>query len=123
MMIFGLWKIKSRSVSYKGIEDKAIRFAKKYVCGNCNMNCKHIDLRCECVRFYINAFQDGYKEASEPKWHKVAAGDLPKDGRIVSDQEGNNVKYVKHCNKWFYRHRSCEADVITWCEIPKYTEE
>lgn len=33
MMIFGLWKIKSRSVSYKCIEDKAIRFAKKHVCG------------------------------------------------------------------------------------------
>lgn len=57
------------------------------------------------------------------KWHKVADGDLPKDGRIVSDQEGNNVRYVKHHNKWYYRHRSCEADVIAWCELPKYMEK
>lgn len=66
MMIFGLWKIKSRSVSYKGIEnkaieDKAIRFAKKYVCGNCCMQCKQIDLLCGCGRYYMNAFKDGYK--------------------------------------------------------------
>lgn len=69
-----------------------------------------------------NAFTSMKEQGLFPfdKWHKVADGDLPKDGRIVSDQEGNNVKYVKHLNKWFYRHRSCEADVIAWCEIPKY---
>lgn len=72
-----------------------------------------------------NAFTSMKEQGLFPfdKWHKVADGDLPKDGRIVSDQEGNNVKYVKHRNKWFYRHRSCEADVIAWCELPKYMEK
>lgn len=72
-----------------------------------------------------NAFTSMKEQGLFPfdKWHKVADGDLPKDGRIVSDQEGNNVRYVKHLNKWFYRHRSCEADVIAWCEIPKYMEK
>lgn len=72
-----------------------------------------------------SAFKDGaklgYSKALE--WHSVKDGDLPKDSRIVSDQEGNNVRYVKHCNMWFYRHRSCEADVTAWCEIPKYMEK
>lgn len=73
-------------------------------------------------RYFKKAFLAGLK-AGRPKWHFVKDGDLPKDGRIVSAQEGNNVRYVKHLNKWFYRHRSCEADVIAWCEIPKYMEK
>lgn len=72
-----------------------------------------------------SAFKDGanlgYSKINE--WHFVKDGDLPKDGRIVSDQNGNNVKYVKHRKMWFYRYRSCEADVIAWCETPKYTEK
>lgn len=72
-----------------------------------------------------NAFTSMKEQGLFPfgKWHKVADGDLPKDDRIVSDQEGNNVKYVKRHNKWFYRHRTCEANVIAWCEIPKYMEK
>ena len=69
-----------------------------------------------------NAFTSMKEQGLFPfgKWHKVADGDLPIDGRIVCDQEGNNVNYVKRLNKWFYRHRTCEADVISWCELPKY---
>lgn len=72
-----------------------------------------------------NAFTSMKEQGLFPfgKWHKVADGDLPKDDRIVSDQEGNNVRYIKHLNKWFYRYRSCKADVIAWCEIPKYMEK
>lgn len=72
-----------------------------------------------------NAFTSMKEQGLFPidKWHKVADGDLPKDDRIVSDQEGNNVRYVKHRNMWFYRHMSCEADVIAWCELPKYMEK
>ncbi len=66
MLIFGLWKIKSRRVvSGKKLEEKAIKFAKKYVCGNCNMNCGQIDLLCGCVRYYMNAFRDGYRKCEE----------------------------------------------------------
>lgn len=42
-------------------EEKAIEFAKKYVCNNCKRECKQIDLLCGCVRYYMNAFKDGYK--------------------------------------------------------------
>lgn len=52
----------SRSLS-KDVEDKAIKYAEKYACKDCRMKCEHIDLLCGCVRHYINAFQDGYKEA------------------------------------------------------------
>lgn len=71
-----------------------------------------------------NAFTSMKEQGLFPfgKWHKVADGDLPIDGRIVCDQEGNNVNYVKRLNKWFYRDRTCEADVISWCELPKYME-
>lgn len=72
-MIFDLWKIdlwktkvRSRAL-FKDIEDKAIRFAEKYVCRNCCMKCSQIDLLCGCVRYYINAFQDGYRECEEDK--------------------------------------------------------
>lgn len=70
-MIFDLWKIdlwktKGRShASSKNVEDKAIKFAAKHVCGNCCMRCEQIDLLCGCVRYYINAFQDGYRECEE----------------------------------------------------------
>lgn len=78
-----------------------------------------------CLDSFRDGAEFGYNQgkAEANEWHKVADGDLPKDGRIVSDREGNNVKYVKHLNKWFYRHRSCEADVIAWCELPKYMEK
>lgn len=72
-MIFDLWKIdlwktKGRShASSKDVEDKAIKFAEKHVCGNCCMRCEQIDLLCGCVRYYINAFQDGYRECEEDK--------------------------------------------------------
>lgn len=74
-----------------------------------------------CLDSFRDGAEFGYNKAMANEWHKVADGDLPIDDRIVSDQEGNNVRYVKHRNNWFYRHRTCEADVIAWCEIPKYT--
>lgn len=81
----------------------------------------------EAEREYVknNAFTSMKEQGLFPfgKWHKIADGDLPKDDRIVSDQNGNNVKYVKHRKMWFYRHRTCEANVIAWCETPKYTEK
>lgn len=73
MLIFDLWKIdlwktKGRShASSKDVEDKAIKFAEKYVCGNCCMRCEQIDLLCGCVRYYINAFQDGYRKCEEDR--------------------------------------------------------
>lgn len=66
MSMFELWKIKGRGCPLsKDIEGKAISFAEKYVCGNCRMRCKQIDLLCGCVRYYINAFMDGYKSCRE----------------------------------------------------------
>lgn len=72
----------------------------------------------------VDAFLAGLK-AGRPQWHDLRKdpNDLPNDDRIVSDQEGNNVKYVERLNKWFYRHRTCEADVIAWCEIPTFDKE
>ena len=76
----------------------------------------------------FKASKDGFLaglKAGRPQWHDLRKdkNDLPNDGRIVSDQEGNNVKYVERLNKWFYRHRTCEADVIAWCEKPTFEKE
>lgn len=64
-------------------------------------------------------------KAGRPQWHDLRKdpNDLPNDGRIVSDQEGNNVKYVVHLGEWFYRHITCKANVIAWCEIPTFDKE
>ena len=69
-------------------------------------------------------FLDGLK-ASKPRWHDLRKdpNDLPNDDRVVSEQKGENVRYVKFRNKWFYLDRTAEANVIAWCEIPKYMEE
>jgi hypothetical protein len=71
-----------------------------------------------------DGFLAGLK-AGRPQWHYLVENpnDLPEDGRIVSDQEGNNVRYVERLNKWFYRHRTCKANVIAWCEIPTFDKE
>lgn len=67
MILFDLWKIKGRDLpkDIKDVEDKAIKFAEKYVCRNCCMKCEQIDLLCGCVRYYMNAFMDGYMECEE----------------------------------------------------------
>jgi hypothetical protein len=80
-----------------------------------------LDLACQG---YKDGFLAGLK-AGRPQWHDLRKdpNDLPEDGRIVSDQEGNNVRYVERLNKWFYRHRTCKANVIAWCEIPTFDKE
>lgn len=72
----------------------------------------------------IEAFLAGLK-AGRPKWHDLRKdpNDLPNDDRVVSEQKGENVRYVKFRNKWFYLDRTAEANVIAWCETPKYTEK
>lgn len=77
------------------------------------------------VKMYAKqAFLAGLK-AGRPEWHDLRKNpnDLPNDDRVVSDQKEENVRYVKHRNKWFYLDRTVEANVIAWCETPKYTEE
>lgn len=50
------------------LENRAITFAMKYVCKNCKVGCKQVDqlkqvdLLCGCVRYYMNAFMDGYRD-------------------------------------------------------------
>lgn len=74
MLIFDLWKIdlwktkvRSRPLpkDIKDVENKAAKFAEKYVCRNCCMKCSQIDLLCGCVRYYMNAFMDGYRKCEE----------------------------------------------------------
>jgi hypothetical protein len=79
---------------------------------------------CQRRKDVKQAFLAGLK-AGRPQWHDLRKNpnDLPEDGRIVSDQEGNNVRYVERLNKWFYRHRTCKANVIAWCEIPTFDKE
>lgn len=43
-------------------EEKAIKSAKKYVCKGCIKKCEQLDLLCGVVRYYMNAFMDGYDQ-------------------------------------------------------------
>lgn len=111
------------------IEEQIKEFAREYI-DSCTKRAGFVILTENIKNDFIDLFVAGYMKCMEsntdrPKWHNLRKNpnDLPNDDRIVSDQEGNNVRYVKHLNKWFYRHRTCEANVIAWCEIPKYTEE
>lgn len=90
--------------------------------GHCSFNSpKHH--RCGEWHREYNCALEGFK-AGRPQWHDLRKdpNDLPNGGRIVSDQEGNNVIYVERLNTWIYRHRTCKANVIAWCENPSFKE-
>jgi len=72
-----------------------------------------------------DAFLSGL-EASRPKWHKVADGDLPKHEVNVLVFVNKQCIDIAHYNydykEWHFSDSICR-DVIAWCEIPQYTEE
>lgn len=68
-------------------------------------------------------------QQEEPKWHKVADGDLPKNRRTVWITY-INAYYQKETTEASFRHKywvinghRTECDVIAWCEIPKFEGE
>lgn len=81
-------------------------------------------------------------EASRPKWHKVADGDLPnkklEEKRLlvrVRNYTEDYIfayymldKYYSKNDKKFYSDIDCDypintEDIIAWCEFSEYTEE
>lgn len=67
------------------------------------------------------------REASAPKWHKVADGDLPPVHSTVLNEDCDKVEYLGE-GKWEtyseYYERYVEIEPpIAWCEKPEYTEE
>lgn len=92
-----LWKTKGRShVSSNDVENKAIKFAAKHVCGNCCMRCEQIDLLCGCVRYYINAFQDGYRECEEDK--KMADKEIEREDEEI---ERERARILRNLLRYF----------------------
>lgn len=92
---------------------------------------------CEC---YDEAFIKGYRlsekrikeleaQVEKMKWHKVADGDLPKEGVEVLNKDGDKVIYDAGGSQgWMayseYCGRYVEVDEpVAWCEIPKYIEK
>lgn len=65
------------------------------------------------------------RETSEPKWHKVADGDLPKHEVNVLVFVNKQCIDIAHYNydykEWHFSDSMCR-DVIAWCEIPQYEE-
>ena len=53
---------KTRKLSAGELEDKAAKFAIKNVCKNCKFSCKKVDLLCRCVRYYMDALTDSYRD-------------------------------------------------------------
>ena len=81
--------------------------------------------------FAEQMFLAGLK-AGKPKWHKVADGDLPEDGKLVISNEGSFVfyKFIKNDYSYWFEFRlnydiklSKWEEPTAWCEIPKYMEE
>lgn len=67
----------------KDIDDKAIKFAEKHVCGNCCMKC-------------------GQLNAGRPKWHKLDwKQDYPKLDRLVRVRTQNGEEYI--CETYAYQ--------------------
>lgn len=63
------------------------------------------------------------REASEPKWHKVADGDLPPVHSTVFNEDCDKVAYIGE-GKWEtyseYYERYVEIEPpIAWCEKPE----
>ncbi len=106
------------------LEEKATNYCNEMMCTICsNIRCGY---KGKCAEWETRktAYLAGVKE-NGIKWHDLQKdpSDLPNDSRVVSDQEGNNVKYVAHLDKWFYRHITCKANVIAWCEKPTFDKE
>ena len=71
----------------------------------------------------------------QPKWHKVADGDLPKNEKDVlilyQDCDKRNLYtacYDTKAERWLYYNlddlllEPFEYNVIAWCEIPQFKE-
>lgn len=95
-------------------------------------NAKYIDVNDYGQRVYSSmdievAYLAGL-EASRPKWHKVADGDLPKDTSVKRVFVGNNEYYQLYYGhgKWVYCDKGglhFFGDVIAWCEMPTFTDK
>lgn len=62
----------------------------------------------------------------KPMWHSVVAGDLPSEGEVVLDENGDKVEYTEE-GRWQsyseYYEGYIEIDPpIIWCKVPKYVE-
>lgn len=78
---------------------------------------------------YIKGLNTGLM-VSRVKWHKVADGDLPKNGVLVLSEKGTLVVYQGDCFRWVEYSPNSDniklrkwEEPIAWCEIPKYTED
>lgn len=70
------------------------------------------------------------RETSEPKWHDVAGGDLPKENKLYLVTIKDNGLAIAYFNSrhWETKYNlgdfgHCVETVIAWCEIPQYTKE
>lgn len=73
--------------------------------------------KAECGAFWKYGFLAGLK-AGRPKWHKVAAGDLPsEEGGWVCNQNGLPCYFDWSTEQWL----DCEGTQIRtteWCHMP-----
>lgn len=92
----------------------------KAICSYTNRKRNH------CI---FTGFKDGLHEG-QPKWHKVADGDLPKDDKQYLVLFYYNYKGKKemsfgirdNLHSDFEIHRCYTEQIIAWCEIPQFKE-
>lgn len=123
-----------------GVEERAEQYAIKEICGNCNHCQSKGYIGCDTYRYGKNAYIAGYNACLEeathnynkliderekliPKWHKVADGDLPKEGVLCAVLLVNNdliLARLREDNVWTTNGHNAFENVIAWCEIPRY---
>ena len=79
-------------------------------------------IKSDFIDLFVAGFMKCFEQkATNPKWHKVADGDLPPEDTDVLALLADKEIYMAH----FYRRNVWDkiGPVIAWCEIPQYTGE
>ena len=110
-------------------EEKAEEYAREWLYHVKDLELHHKeDDKPEYVRIK-QAYLDGLHEG-QPKWHKVADGDLPKDDKQYLVLYYYNYKGKKemsygvrdNLHSDFEIHRNYTEQIIAWCEISQFKE-
>ncbi len=113
-------------------EEKAEELGKKY-----SIPCRGIgDCEFEATQAALEMAQ--WRDKQSDNWHKVADGDLPKEGgnywcKLKGKYSQGSSHYKQHCNngycilQWLPKKKAWNVryntEVEAWIELPEYKEE
>ena len=109
-------------------EETAEEYAKG-LCKTCTVDtCRYNIFQTCAIKESIKQAHLAGLNASRPKWHKVADGDLPNENKRylckIKGFVGGGISY--ECFDYDIEYSSWKnacGDVIEWCEIPTFDKE